>query len=120
MCCQDDLELYSFTLRNPITDKRLRRLCGRLEDAGTSTQIIAAVRAIARTRHPQAIEILGAILDSSGPVGRAAVKGLAAFGAAAVPEMQRILRESEDEDAIAHANKVLRIVERTARQDVAA
>jgi hypothetical protein len=120
MCCQENLDLDTFTLRNPVTDKRLRRLCGRFEDAGTSTELVAAVRAIARTRHPQAIEILGAILDSSGVVGAAVVTGLVGFGAAAVPEMQRILRESEDADALAHANEVLRIVGRTPRQDVAA
>jgi hypothetical protein len=43
-----------------------------------------------------------------------------AFGAAAAPEMRRILRESDDADALAHANQVLKIVERTVRQDVAA
>jgi hypothetical protein len=95
MDCQENLDLdeyITFTLRNPITDRRLRRLCDRLDRAFTSTELVAAVRAIARTRHPQAVEILGAILDSGGPVGRAAVKGLIGFGARAqATEVLRIV-----------------------------
>jgi hypothetical protein len=123
MDCQENLDLdeyITFTLRNPITDKRLRRLCDRLDRAFTSTELVAAVRAIARTRHPQAVEILGAILDSDGPVGRAAVKGLIGFGADAAPEMRRILRESHDKDALAQASEVLRIVGPRSRRAAAA
>jgi hypothetical protein len=115
-CLEIDRDSYrTFTLRNPITDKRLRRLCRQLDTASTPTELIAAVREIARTRHPQAIEILGAVLDSDGPVGAAVVKALVGFGAAAAPEMRRILQESLDADALAHANEVLMIVRRRAR-----
>jgi hypothetical protein len=106
---------FTFTLRKPITDKRLRRLCDRLDDADTSTELIAAVRAIARTRHPQAVEILGAVLDSGGVVGATIMKALVGFGAAAAPEMRRILQESVDGNALAQANEVLRIVRLRAR-----
>jgi hypothetical protein len=115
-CLEIDRDSYvTFTLRTPIADERLRRLCHRLDTASTSTELIAAVRAIARTRHPQAVEILGAVLDSDGVVGAAIVKALVGFGAAAAPEMRRIVRESLDADALAQANKVLRIVRCRAR-----
>jgi hypothetical protein len=115
-CLEIDRDSYrTFTLRNPIADKRLRRLCRQLDTAMTSTELISAVRAIARTRHPQAVEILGAVLDSDGVVGAAIVKALVGFGAAAAPEMRRILQESLDAEALAHATEVLRSVRRRAR-----
>jgi hypothetical protein len=98
----------TFTLRNPITNPRLRRLCRKLDDdCGGSDEYVAVIRKIARTRDPQAIEVLAALLDSPGPLGRAAVKGLVGFGEAAVFEMMRVLRDSVDADALEHASQVL-------------
>jgi hypothetical protein len=98
----------TFTLRNPITNPRLRRLCRKLDDdCGGSEDYIAVIRKIVRTRDLQAIEVLAAVLDSPGPVGRAAAKGLVRFGLAAAPEMERVLRESLDGHACEHASWVL-------------
>jgi hypothetical protein len=97
----------TFSTPNPVTDPRLRKLCRRLDRCSYSEQYLATIRRIARTRHPQAIEILAALLDSPGPVGRAAVRGLVSFGFDAVPEVRRVLRESLDGDAIEHATTVL-------------
>jgi hypothetical protein len=50
------------------------------------------------------------VLDSGGVVGTAIVKAHIGFGAAAAPEMQRILQESDDGNALAQANEVHGIV----------
>jgi hypothetical protein len=62
---------------------------------------------IIRTRLVDAIRVLAALLDSHGVVGRAAVEGLVTFGYAAVPEMQRVLRESLDLGSSTHATEVI-------------
>jgi hypothetical protein len=97
----------TFTLTNPITSRRLRRLCRRLDDCLVSDDYVVVIGQIARTGDEQAIEVLSALLDSSGSVGRAAMDAIVGFGPAAVPEMQRVVRDSMDGAAIAHAEQVL-------------
>jgi hypothetical protein len=94
----DDFDA-SFTTAHPVTDRRLRRLCFKLDACGGSEEYIAVIRKIIRTRHPQAIEVLAGLLDSPGAVGHAAAEGLVSFGPAAIPEMRRVLSESLDSDA---------------------
>jgi hypothetical protein len=114
-----DETYLTFTLRNPITGRRLRRLCDKLDGCGGSDEYIAVIREIVRTRDAQAIEVLAALLDSPGPVGDAAVKGLVRFGVAAVPEMERVLRDSLDPDACEHASAVLRQIQARASRRAA-
>jgi hypothetical protein len=87
-------------------DSNLKKLADCLEDCTTSTQYIRVIRQITRTQHPDAIAILASLLDSPGPVGAAAVKGLISFGQLAEAEMRRCL-DAMDEDMIRNAHRVL-------------
>ncbi len=93
----------TLTLSDPITNRLLRRHCRTLCKCGGSDEYIAVIRKIVRTRDPQAIEVLAGLLDSPGPVGREAAKGLVRFGLVAVPAIERVLRESTDGNALEHA-----------------
>jgi hypothetical protein len=68
---------------------------------------VRTIRKIARTQDPDAIAILGSLLDSPGLIGAAAVLGLYSFGQFAASEMRRLVAESMDEDQIRNAHRVL-------------
>jgi HEAT repeat protein len=88
-------------------NSNLQKLADRLEDCITSTEYVRAIRRITRTQDPDAIAILASLLDTPGPVGAAAVRGLIAFGQFAEREMRRCVAEGVDEDAIRNAHRVL-------------
>jgi hypothetical protein len=88
-------------------NSNLEKLADRLEDCTTSTDYVRIIRKITRTQDPDAIAILASLLDSPGPVGAAAVRGLISFGRLAEAEMRRCLVDSMDEDQIRNAHRVL-------------
>jgi hypothetical protein len=85
----------------------LQKLADSLEDCTTSTELVRVIRRITRTQDPDAIAILASVLDTPGPAGAAAVRGLLAFGQLAVGEMRRCVGTAMDEDAIRNAHHVL-------------
>jgi hypothetical protein len=85
----------------------LKKLADSLEDCTTSTEYVRVIRRITRTQDPDAIVILASVLDTPGPVGAAAVRGLKAFGQLAEGEMRRCVATGVDEDAIRNAHRVL-------------
>jgi hypothetical protein len=85
----------------------LKKLAESLEDCTTSTEYVRVIRRITRTQDPDAIVILASVLDTPGPVGAAAVRGLMAFGQLAESEMRRCVATGVDEDAIRNAHRVL-------------
>jgi hypothetical protein len=85
----------------------LKKLAESLEDCTTSTEYVRVIRRITRTQDPDAIVILASVLDTPGPVGVAAVRGLMAFGQLAMSEMRRCVATGVDEDAIRNAHRVL-------------
>ncbi len=87
-------------------NKNLKKLADALEDCTTSTGYVRIIRKITRTQDPDAIAILASLLDSPGPVGAAAVRGLVSFGQLAEAEMRRCL-DAMDEDMIRNAHRVL-------------
>jgi len=87
--------------------KNLKKLVRALDRCDTSTDYVDVIRRIARTRDLDAIAILASLLDSPGPVGAAAVRGLISFGQFAESEMRRCLALSMDEDQIRNAHRVL-------------
>ena len=87
--------------------KKLKKLVRALDRCDTSTDYVDVIRRITRTRDLDAIAILASLLDSPGPVGAAAVRGLISFGQFAESEMRRCLRLSMDEDQIRNAHRVL-------------
>lgn len=87
--------------------KNLKKLVRALDRCDTSTEYVDVIRRIERTGDPDAIAILASLLDSPGPVGAAAVRGLMSFGQLAESEMRRCLRLSMDEDQIRNAHRVL-------------
>ena len=87
--------------------KNLKKLVRALDRCDTSTDYVDVIRRIARTRDLDAIAILASLLDSPGPVGAAAVRGLISFGQFAEGEMRRCLALSMDEDQIRNAHRVL-------------
>ena len=87
--------------------KKLKKLVRTLHRCNTSTEYVDVIRRIARTRDLDAIAILASLLDSPGPVGAAAVRGLISFGQFAEGEMRRCLALSMDEDQIRNAHRVL-------------
>jgi HEAT repeat protein len=87
--------------------KNLKKLVRALDRCDTSTEYVDVIRRIARTRDLDAIAILASLLDSPGPVGAAAVRGLISFGQFAEGEMRRCLALSMDEDQIRNAHRVL-------------
>ncbi len=88
-------------------NKNLKKLTRALDGCTTSTEYVLVIRKITRTQDPDAIEILVPLLDSPGPVGAAAVKGLLSFGQFAESAMRRCLARSMDEDQIRNAHRVL-------------
>lgn len=90
-----------------ITNRRLITLGDRIDDCGGSDDYLPIIRKIARTKHPEAIEILVALLDSAGPIGTAAVGALVGFGEAAVPALERARDTSLDGDAMCQARMAL-------------
>jgi hypothetical protein len=87
--------------------RTLRSLRRALDRCDTSTDYVFAIRKIARTQDPDAIVLLASLMDSPGPVGAAAVRGLVSFGHRAEPETRRCLARSMDEDQIRNAHRVL-------------
>jgi HEAT repeat protein len=87
---------------HPIV-KKLRRQMLR---AQYSEDIIRLMFAIARTGEADAIRVLAAQMDVPCDVGRAAVRALVEMGPAVLPEM-RVRLESDDEDMIRNAHRVL-------------
>ncbi|HEY2513325.1 MAG TPA: hypothetical protein VGI39_20795 [Polyangiaceae bacterium] len=85
----------------------LQKLADSLEDCSTSTDLVLVIRRITRTRDPDAIAVLASVLDTPGPAGAAAVRGLISFGQLAESEMRRTVALSMDEDAIRNAHRVL-------------
>ena len=85
----------------------LKKLADSLEDCTTSTEYVRVIRRITRTQDPDAIVILASVLDTPGPVGAAAVRGLMAFGQLAEGEMRRCVATGVDEDVIRNAHRVL-------------
>lgn len=94
----------------------LTKLVDRLEyDCDFSDDYVPVIRAIARTREPEAIDILAGLLDSSGPIAVEAMNGLVSFGEAAVPAAQRCV-DSDDGAMCLHGEQVLeRLACRAAR-----
>jgi hypothetical protein len=90
-----------------LSDHRLHRLCRRVDRCRYRREYVHAIRSVARSRHPEAIEILAALLDRPGVVGREATHALVRFNADAAPAMWRILRESVDATAVRNARWVL-------------
>jgi hypothetical protein len=90
-----------------ISDRRLHRLCRRVDRCRFNSEYIDAIRNVARSRHPDAIEILAALLARPGLVGREAAHALVRFNADAAPTMWRIVCESVDCTAIRNARLVL-------------
>jgi hypothetical protein len=90
-----------------MTNKNLKKLTRALDRCTTSTEYVVVIRKIARTQDPDAIAILASLLDSPGPVGAAAVRGLLSFGQFAESAMRRCVAESMDEDQIRNAHRVL-------------
>jgi hypothetical protein len=90
-----------------LSDHHLHRLCRRVDRCRYRREYVRAIRSVARSRHPEAIEILAALLDRPGVVGREATHALVRFNADAAPAMWRILRESVDATAIRNARWVL-------------
>jgi hypothetical protein len=88
-------------------NKSLKKLTRALDRCTTSTEYVDVIRKITCTRDPDAIAILASLLDSPGPVGAAAVKGLISFGQFAEAEMRRCLAQSMDEDQVRNAHRVL-------------
>jgi hypothetical protein len=88
-------------------NSNLKKLADSLEDCMTSAEYVRAIRRITRTQDPDAMAILASLLDTPGPVGAAAVKGLVSFGQFAESEMRRCLACSMDEDQIRNAHRVL-------------
>jgi hypothetical protein len=87
--------------------KNLKKLVRALDRCDTSTEYVDVIRRITRTEDLDAIAILASLLDSPGPVGAAAVRGLVSFGQFAESEMRRCLARSMDEDQIRNAHRVL-------------
>jgi len=85
----------------------LKKLAERLEDCTTSTEYVRLIRRITRTQDPDAIVVLASLLDTPGPVGAAAVRGLVSFGQLAESEMRRCVATGVDEDMIRNAHRVL-------------
>ncbi len=90
-----------------MTNKTLKNLTRALDRCTTSTEYVVVIRKLARTQDPDAIKILASLLDSPGPVGAAAVRGLLSFGQLAETAMRRCLARSMDEDQIRNAHRVL-------------
>ena len=76
-----------------MTNKNLKKLTRALDRCTTSTEYVDVIRKITRTQDPDAIEVLASLLDSPGPVGAAAVRGLISFGQFAEGEMRRCLAQ---------------------------
>ena len=99
----------------------LKKLAESLEDCTTSTEYVRVIRRITRTQDPDAIVLLASVLDTPGPVGAAAVRGLMAFGHLAMSEMRRCVANGVDEDAIRNAHRVLAALgDRAAKRAVSA
>ena len=88
-------------------NKNLASLERALDGCLTSTEYVVVIRKITRTRDPGAIAVLASLLDSPGPIGAAAVRGLKSFGPLAETEMRRCVAQSMDEDQIRNAHRVL-------------
>ncbi|HEY8090180.1 MAG TPA: hypothetical protein VIF09_20105 [Polyangiaceae bacterium] len=99
-----------------ITDRHLVRLADKLDDCIGSEDSIAVIRRITRWGGLEAIEILASLLDSPGPIGRAAESGLVKFGADALPVLFRVLDETIDADEEMHAESAVRRIERAERR----
>jgi HEAT repeat protein len=84
----------------------IRTLSARLADTFDNAKLLRIIDALAETRDPAAVPVLATVLDTPGPVGRAAVQALIRFGDAAVPTMRECL-EAMDEDTIRNAHRVL-------------
>ena len=63
----------------PPVNKNLASLERALDRGLTSTEYLVVIRKITRTRDPRAIAVLASRLDSPGPIGAAAVRGLQSF-----------------------------------------
>jgi hypothetical protein len=92
---------------NDISDRRLHGLCRRVDRCRCNREYIDAIRNVARSRHPDAIEVLAALLGRPGLIGREAAHALVRFNADAAPAMWRIVRDSVDVTAIRNARLVL-------------
>jgi hypothetical protein len=87
----------------------LQTLADRLHDpANRSERQLAVIHQIAAIGDPEAIGVLAEVMDTPGVVGRAAAYAIyAAFGQLAYGPMKRLVRESQDEDQIRNAYRVL-------------
>ena len=90
----------------PATRRRVAVLEDRLLDCGGSEDYVAVIRALVRTRDPEAIRVLASLLDSTGPIAQEAIAGLLTFGERVVPAMRQCI-DSLDYDMIRHGHFVL-------------
>ena len=91
---------------NPTNPTLFADLTDRLADCRRSADYVDTIRALAAIRDPRAIDVLAALLDSTGTIAEASIAALLSFGDAAVPAMRRCI-DSDDADIIRHGHVVL-------------
>jgi hypothetical protein len=87
--------------------KTIRQLTARLLEADETPELVRIIRALEATRSHEAIPALVTVLDTYGPVGRAAVRALVSLGAIVVPAMRDVIENGVDEEMIRNAHRVL-------------
>jgi HEAT repeat protein len=87
--------------------KTVKKLARRLANAFDSAVVLDTIARLGETRDEAAIPVLVGVLDTPGPIGRAAVRALVSLGAAAAPAMHDCIENGIDEDTIRNAHRVL-------------